>query len=273
MGKTIREGRFRTVYNAAVIAVYRSGEHLEQKIGDIVLRPGDTLLIETAPRFVDVQRNRQDFFLVSTVAESQPLRHERAWIALLLLIGMIILASTEIMRLLNAALLVAGVMVVTRCCSAHQARNSVEWRVLITIGAALGIGKTLDSTGAAEAIAQTMLDALAWLGPRGILIGIYLAGMIFNMMISAVGAAALVFPIAKAAADNMGLDFTPFAITLMVAASGSYATPIYQTNLMVFSAGGYKFSDYIRVGLPLNLLIMLVVVALAPICWPLEITH
>lgn len=271
VGKTIREGRFRTVYNAAVIAVYRSGEHLEQKIGDIELRPGDTLLIETEQRFVEVQRNKQDFFLVSTVAGSEPLRHERAWITLSLLLVMIVLASTETMRLLNAALLTAGLMVITRCCSAHQARNSVEWRVLLTIGAALGIGKTLDSTGAAAVIAQGMLDSLEWLGPRGVLVGIYLAGMVFNMMISAVGAAAIVFPIAKAAADSLGMDFTPFAVTLMVAASGSYATPIYQTNLMVFSAGGYKFSDYIRVGLPLNLLIMIVVVTLAPLFWPLTV--
>ncbi len=268
IGHSIRESRFRTKYNAAIIAVYRSGEHLAQKIGDIVLRPGDTLLMETHPRFVENQRNRQDFVLVSPVAGSEPVRHERAWIALAVLAGMVVLASTNTMRLLNAALIAAGLMVATRCCSAQRARNSVDWRVLLVIGGALGVGKTLDSTGAAEALAQTLIDALRWLGPTAVLAGIYLIAMLFNMMISAVGAAALVFPIAKATADNLGVDFMPFAITLMMAASGSYATPIYQTNLMVLGAGGYRFSDYLRVGLPLNLLVMMVVVTLAPVVWP-----
>jgi len=269
VGMSIREGRFRTVYNAAVIAVYRAGEHLEQKIGDIVLRPGDTLLIQTHPRFVETQRNRRDFFLVSTVAGSQPVRHDRAWIALLIMAVMVFLASTNTLRLLNAALLAAGFMVMFRCCSAQEARNSVEWRVLLAIGAALGVGRVLDSTGAAMSVAQTLIDAVQWMGPRGVLVGIYLVAMLFNSMIGPVGSAALVFPIARAAATGLGVDFTPFAISLMMAASASFATPIaYQTNLMVFGVGGYRFSDYIRIGLPLNLLVMAVVVILAPQFWP-----
>ncbi len=270
-GMSIRAGRFRTVYNAAVIAVYRSGEHLDQKIGDIVLRQGDTLLIETHPRFVEIQRNRRDFFLVSTVAESQPVRHDRAWIALCVLAVMVILASTNAMRLLNAALLAAGTMVLTRCCSAQDARNSVDWRVLLVIGSALGIGRVLDTTGAASSVAQTLINMLQSWGPRGVLAGVYVVAMLFNSLIGPVGSAALVFPIARAAAEVLHLDFTPFAVSLMMAASASFATPIaYQTNLMVFGVGGYRFSDYIRVGLPLNFLIMAVVVTSAPVIWPLQ---
>lgn len=108
------------------------------------------------------------------------------------------------------------------------------------------------------------------MGPRGVLAGVYLVAMLFNSMIGPVGSAALVFPIARAAAAGLGVDFTPFAISLMMAASASFATPIaYQTNLMVFGVGGYRFSDYIRIGLPLNLLVMAVVVILAPLFWPL----
>jgi len=272
VGKSIREGRFRTVYNAAVIAVYRSGEHLNQKIGDIVLRPGDTLLIETHPRFVETQKNRRDFFLVSTVNESRPLRHDRAWIALLLLAGMVALASTDTMRLLNAALLAAGGMVATRCCSAQEARQTVDWRVLLVIGSALGVGRVLDATGAAGSLAGTLVGAFQWMGPRGMLVGIYLVAMLFNSMIGPVGSAALTFPIAKAVALGAGVDFTPYAIVLMMAASASFATPIaYQTNLMVYGAGGYRFGDYIRIGLPLNLLIMVVVITLTPMIWPLTV--
>lgn len=272
MGLSIREGRFRTVYNAAVIAVYRSGAHLKQKIGDIVLRPGDTLLIHTHPRFVELQRNRRDFFLVSNVDESRPVRHDRAWIALLLLTGMVLLASTNTIRLLNAALITAGMMVLTRCCTGPEARRSIDWRVLVVIGSALGVGRVLESTGAATSAAESLVYALQWLGPRGVLIGVYLVTMLFNSLIGPVGSAALAFPIAKAAAEEMGVDFMPFVISLMMAASASFATPIaYQTNLMVFGAGGYRFSDYVRIGLPLNLLVMLVVVVSVPLIWPLRL--
>ncbi len=269
LGKTIREGRFRTVYNAAVIAVYRSGEHLNQKIGDIVLRPGDTLLIETHPRFIETQRNRQDFFLVSQVEGSQPRRHDRAWIALLLLAGIVALSATDTMRLLNAALLAAGMMVITRCCSAHEARASIEWRVLVIIGAALGIGRALETTGAAQGIATQLIGLFQGLGPIGVLLGVYLVTMLFNTLIGAAGAAAMVFPIAKATAAALGVSFMPFVIALMIGASSSYASLFYQTNLMVYGPGGYRFTDYLRFGLPLNLLVMAVVMAVVPKVWPL----
>ncbi|MEE9211850.1 MAG: SLC13 family permease, partial [Phycisphaeraceae bacterium] len=166
IGKTIREGRFRSVYNAVVIAVHRGGEHVRQKIGDITLRPGDTLLIEAPPNFTEENRNRRDFYLVSTVADSQPTRHNKAWIALLLLVAMVTLVTATRMELVNAALLAGGLMVALRCCSPGEARASINWRVLLMIGAALGVGRALDKTGAAASVANTMVSALEPYGPR-----------------------------------------------------------------------------------------------------------
>ncbi len=272
VGKSIREGRFRTFYNAAVIAVYRSGEHLEQKIGDIVLRPGDTLLLETHPRFVEQQRDRQDFFLVSTVAGSQLVRHDRAWIAIVLVGAMVLLTATGMMPLLNAALLVGGLMVVTRCCSGQEARSSIAWRVLLTVGAAMGVGRALETTGTAKVIADLLIDASRVVGPWGVLVCVYAVTMVLSEFISHAGAVVLVYPIMKVAAgpENLNVDMLPFAITIMVAASSCFATPIaYQTHLMVYGVGGYRFSDYVRFGMPLDLLIMGVVVTLVPMLWPL----
>jgi di/tricarboxylate transporter len=268
--KSIREGRFRTVYGAAVIAVHRGGQHLgNTKIGDIVLQAGDTLLLDTHPRFVEAQRNSRDFFLVSAVEGSKPIRHDRAWVALLLLTAMIFAVTLTPMRLLNAALLAGGLMVLTGCCSTGEARQSINWRVLLTMGAALGVGTSLESTGAATSVAEGIIQLAQGLGPRGILIAIYLVGMALTSLIGPIGTVGLLFPVAKAAAITQDYSFMPFAMALMTTSAASFATPTaYQTNLMVYSAGGYKFTDYVRVGLPLNLIVMAVTITLAPWFWP-----
>lgn len=268
VGKTIREGRFRTLYNAVVIAVHRNGQILANtKIGDIVLRTGDTLLIETHPRFIEQQRDSRDFFLISAIAESQPMRHDRAWIALGILVAMIVVAATNVLSILNAAFLAAGLMVLTRCATAGEARRSIEWRVLLVIGAALGIGEAMALSGAAEAIATNLIN-LVGRHPWLVLLMVYAVTTTFTELITNNAAAVLMVPIAKAAALEMNIDVLPFVIVIMVAASASFATPIgYQTNLMVYGPGGYRFSDYLRFGLPLNILIMAIAVTLTPLVW------
>lgn len=270
IGKTVRQGRFRSVYDAVIIAVHRGGEHIDKKIGDIVLRPGDTLLIEANPRFVERHRNSRDFFLTSAVEDSQPVRHNKAWLALAILIGMVAIVQFTPLPLLNAALIACGLMVVFGCCAPAEARNNINWRVLLAMGAAIGVGKTLEETQAAHAIAQGLLGVTEQLGPRGILAGLYLATMIFNMLIGHAGAAALAIPIAVNIAQAENYDVLPFAIVIMLAASADFANPVsYPTHLMVFGAGGYKFSDFVKIGLPLNFIVMAITVALTPVFWPL----
>lgn len=272
-GRSIREGRFRSVYNAVVIAVARNGERItDMKIGDIVLKTGDTLLLEAPTAFAEQHRNSRDFFLVSAVANSNPPRHDRAVISILILVGMV-LAATFLERfgvkMIHAAVVAAGLMIFTRCCTGPQARRAVDWQVLTIIAAALALGTALENTGAARAIAEQMI-ALASGNAWATLAMIYLATMVFTELITNNAAAALVFPIAVAAADKLGVDFKPYALTIMMAASASFSTPIgYQTNLMVMAPGGYKFSDYFRIGIPLNLLMMAVTVLIAPLIWPL----
>ncbi|MEL7087278.1 MAG: SLC13 family permease [Planctomycetota bacterium] len=274
LGQTIREGRFRTQYGAAVIAVHRGGECLNQRLGDVRLTAGDTLLLDTHPRFVARQRNRQDFILVSAVEGSETPRYERAGFALALLTAMVLLTTLTEMRLVTAALLAAGGMILTGCVTGEQARQSVNWRVLLAMGGALGVGAALDTTGAAVAVAQRLVETFAGASAGGggvaILAAVYLAAMLLTSLIGPIGTVALIFPVAKAAALSAGLNFEPFAITLMMTAAASFATPTaYQTNLMVYGIGGYRFADFVRVGLPLNLLVMGVTLTLAPWVWPL----
>jgi len=273
VGQTIREGRFRTVYDAAVIAVHRNGEQLMKKIGDIELQAGDTLLLETHPQFSRRHRNRRDFLLVSTVEGSQPIRSERAITALLIMVAFVLAITFLDIKVVHAALLAAGLMVLTNCLRPAEARESIDWRVLVVIGAALVIGRALETSGAAMGVAGTVLSVLEPIGAHAVLCGIVALGMIFGSLIGPVGSAALVFPISVATASQLGSDPMPFVIGTMMAAAASFATPIaYQTNLMVYGAGGYRFNDYLRIGVPMNITIGAVTVILTPLVWPFHMS-
>lgn len=268
VGQTVRDGRFRAVYNAVVIAVARNGERIRKKIGNIVIKPGDTLLLEASPAFADAHRNSRDFYLVSKVEDSNPPRHERAWIALAILGLMVLLAATEVLSMMNAALLAAGAMVLTRCINATNARRAVDLQLLLMIGAALGLGKAMETSGAAAAIVNQFIG-LAGDNPLLALAVIYLLTMLFTEAMSNNGAAALMFPIAMTTAQALDVSYMPFLIAVMIAASCGFATPIgYQTNLMVFGPGGYRFSDYLRFGGGLNLVVFAVTIIVAPLAWP-----
>ena len=268
LGKTIREGKFRTQYKAVVLAVARNGERLAGKIGSIRLKPGDTLLLEANSNFLAQQRISNDFYLVNGIPDSEPLRHEKAPLAMIILALMVVLASFGFLSMLKAAVLASVVMLLTGCCSSVRAFRNIEWSVLLVIGAALSIGKALETTGAAGAIATTLVQFSGdnpWLA----LAIIYGVTNLLTEAITNNAAAALVFPIALALSQNLGVNFTPFAIAIMIGASASFSTPIgYQTNLMVYGPGGYKFSDFMRVGIPLNALFWLITVILTPIFYP-----
>jgi di/tricarboxylate transporter len=267
VGNTIRDGRFRSTYDAVVIAVARNGERLQMKIGDIVLEPGDTLLLEASPNFLERQRSNRDFYLVSEVQGSTPPRHDQAWIACTVLLVMVLAASLELVPIVAAAFGAAAVVLVTGCISSNEARRSIEWESLLLIAASFGLAKAMDKTGLDEAIAHSTITA-AGNHPHLVLAAIYFVTMLFTELMSNNAAAVLVFPIAWQTAADMGLNPMPFVMAVTVAASCGFATPMgYQTNLMIYGPGGYKFSDYVRFGGLLNLIVMAVTVTLAPLIW------
>ena len=267
VGKSIREGRFRSVYNAAVIAVARNGVQVRKKIGDIVLEAGDTLLVEGHSSFFDQHKNSRDFFLVSRLADSTPPQHEKASIAFSVLGLMVTFAATGILSMLEAAMLAAGLLLVTRCLTGSVARKSIDWSVLVVIAAAFGIGQAMYATGAAHAVADTLLSFTAST-PYAALTMIFFVTAITTSLITNNAAAVLMFPVAISVAEALGVSFMPFIVAVMVAASASFATPIgYQTNLMVYGPGGYKFSDFIKIGVPLTVLIGVTTVVVAPMVW------
>ncbi len=270
VGRTIREAQFRTLYNAVVIAVARDGARLRGKVGDVRARAGDTLLLETHPSFAETHRNSREFFLVSAVEDSTPVRHDRAWIARLVLVGMVALVGFEVTSMLAAACLAAIIMVATDCVRVGEAKHSIDWSVLLAVGGGLGIGAAMEHTGGAELIA-TGIVGLSGTDPLLALVTIYGVTNVLAMLITTKAAAVLVFPVALATAAGLGVDFMPFAVVLTVAAASAYATPIgYQTNLMVYGPGGYRGADFLRMGAPLCLLVAITTLCVTPLVWSLQ---
>ncbi len=269
VGKTIRGADFRATYGAAVLAVHRGGKRLEQKIGDITLQPGDTLLLQVRPHFLRAYRHDPAFYLISDVADWRPIRRDRAWIAVGLFLTLLVLMTTGWVDGLVAAALVAVLMVAAGCLSSGDARRSVDWQVLITIAASFGVGAALQNSGAATAIASTLVNSTESWGPIAALAVIYLLGSLITEVITNNAAAVLIFPFCLETARLYNVDARPFVMALVLAASASFMTPIgYQTNMMVYGPGGYRFTDFLRIGAPLNFLLWPVAVILIPIAWP-----
>jgi di/tricarboxylate transporter len=289
VNKTIRDARFRSNYNAVVLAVARNGERLPGKIGDIEVRTGDTLLLEAHPSFVEQNRNSRDFFLVSELQNSNPPHFEKAGVALVIMLGMILAASLNWswavngvraligmsplesavhIPMLQAAVVAAALMILTRCVTVEKAKRNLNSDILLAIAASFGLSLALEKTGAARAVAESMTSLAggnAWMT----LAMMYLGTVIVTELVTNNAAAALMFPLALEAAHGLGVNHFPFVIGVMMAASNGFATPIgYQTNLMVYGPGGYRFSDYVKLGIPLDLLIAVITVALAPLVWP-----
>ena len=267
-GKSIKGGEFRNQFGAVVVAVSRKGERINKKVGDIVLKTGDILLMEAPRDFAERYKYSSDFLLVSTLSNKGTLNYAKSRIAWSILGGMVLLATFNVLTMFQASFLAAGAMIITGCTKVAEARNSVDWQVLIVIAAALGIGNAMDVTGVASWIAGGFIG-FAGNHPYFALIATYLVTWILTEMITNNASAVLVFPFAISVSASLGVDYMPFVMVIMFAASASFATPIgYQTNLMVFGAGGYKFNDFLKVGLPLNLIVAIVTLLLVPVFWP-----
>ncbi len=258
LGQTIRAFGFRSHYDAAVIAVARNGQRVLGRIGDIELEAGDTVLIETGESFLPRNRTSRDFFLMSEYA-AQDVQPARAPLAILILLAMVVVATIT-GNMLAPALAAAIAMVVTGCVRVSDARNSIELSVLIVIAAGLGLSSAVTSSGLGATLGSFIVN-LATGSPIAMVATIYIATVILTNFITNAAAAAVIFPLALATADQAHCDPMPFIMAVLFAASAAFATPLgYQTNLMIYGPGGYRFSDFCRYGLPLQLVAALVTI-------------
>ncbi len=260
VSSTPKESKFRSRFNAAIIAVHRHGEHVQEKIADITLRAGDTLLVETSEDFVPRFGKDVNFALVSEVSGSQPPREDKLHmaIAVVVVVAMIALATAGVYHILTAAAVAAFIMIASACLTLRNAAQSVSLPVIITIAASFGVSEGMEKSGAAKALAQFIVSVFDKLGPIGLLFGIYVGTALLSAVITNNAAVTLMFPVIAEIVTAPGAIVGKRAAlyTLMIAASSSFCTPIgYQTNLMVHGPGGYTFMDWVTFGLPMLLLL------------------
>jgi di/tricarboxylate transporter len=268
VGQRVQDSNFRDRYGAAILSISREGSRVTGKVGDIVFQPGDTLLVETGYHFFDKHKYDRDFLLVSQLHDSAPSNFERAPVSFAILLLMIVVAATEWLPLFEASFIAAGLMVATGCMNTRRAAASIEYQLVAAIAASFALGVALTESGAA-ALAGSWLVQFAQGNPWVALVLLYALTVVVTEMITNNAAGVLMFPVALSVGEAAGVSFMPFVIAIMVAASAGFITPIgYQTNLMVYGPGGYRFMDFVRFGLPLNIVCGIITVAIVPRVWP-----
>ncbi len=260
VGKTLKEAEFRGRYQAAVVAIHRAGQRIPSKLGEVRLKVGDTLLIVADPRFRERWRDRSDFLLVSLVGGSPPMATRRAAIVGVITVAVIALAGAGVLPILEAALLGAFAVVATGVLTPAEARSAVDLDVILVIAGSFGLGAALERSGLAASLASGVASAGGHFGMVGAVAAVSLATIVLTELVTNNAAAALMFPIGIAVALDLGADPRAFAIAVAVSASASFLTPIgYQTNTMVYGMGGYRFSDFARLGAGLTAIVLIVV--------------
>jgi di/tricarboxylate transporter len=270
IGMTIADLNLERRFGIYVLGVHRHMKRLNRGFDQLQLRVGDILLLEGKPADLSrLYKNRS--FINVAVSEMRNLQREKAPLAIIAIMAVVVLAALNLMPIVILAVIGATFVVISGCLTAEEAYEAVHWPILILIFAMLAVGLALEQTGAMKLLVSTVSAGTAMLGPIGLLIVIYSVTSIATEFMSNNAAAILLTPIAIGAALSAGLDPKPFVIAVMLAGSASFATPIgYQTNTFVYQAGGYRFTDFFRIGIPMNLLALLVSVFCIPLFWPLE---
>ncbi|MBF9023684.1 MULTISPECIES: SLC13 family permease [unclassified Roseobacter] len=269
VGRSLGSMRLRRRYGVYPLAAHRRNQNIGRQLDDLVVQVGDTLLLEGDP--ADIQRLAADMDMVDVSTPSErPYRREKAPIALLAMAGIVVLAALNLAPILPLAVLAMAVVLIARCIDAEEAFSFVEGRLLALIFAMLAVGAALEHTGAIELLVGSLAPWLENVPPVVLIWTIYFITTLLTELVSNNAIAVIMAPIAIALGQTMGVDPRPLVVAVMIAASACFATPIgYQTNMLVYGPGGYRFTDYLKVGIPLNISLGVVVCLTIPLLWPL----
>jgi di/tricarboxylate transporter len=268
VGQTLASLEFQWHYNATVLAMHRRGEVLREKLKDVTLSVGDILLMATPKAEVSALRANSNF-VVLTQREEGAISRRKVALSLGILAAAVGVAAIGWLPIVASAILGCIALIATRCISNDQAYQAVDWRVIMLLAGVLPLGIALQKSGIADAVAGASVDVVGAFGPLAVLAAIYQITAVLTEVMSNNAAAVLITPIAYSTAVSMDVSATPFLVAVMFAASTSFATPVgYQTNTMVYNAGGYKFVDFMKFGIPLNLLFWILAIVFIPRFFP-----
>ena len=268
-GRSLGELRLRRRYGVYVIAAHRRNQNIGRQLDELVVRVGDTLLLEGA--IEDIQRLAADMDLVDiTHPTTKAYRRAKAPIALIALGIVVVLAAFDVAPIMALGLIAVAIILVTRCIDSDEAFSFIDGRLIAMIFAMLAVGEGLDHSGAVGLIVGAVSPYMEGLPPFWMILCVYFLGLVLTEFLSNNAVAVIYTPIAMELGMSLGLDPRPFAVAVMFSATLAFATPVgYQTNMMVYGPGGYRFTDYMRIGIPLNIITGLVACALIPLIWPL----
>lgn len=268
IGRKLSRIHFEEKHNVVLVAISRDGKRVEESPREVPLYPGDTLLLECTEAFLNTADDYQKEFLLLNKVEKEAPINGKTLLAGLIMLAMILLTAFNVFSLLQAALLAAFAMIVTRCCSISKARDTIDWSVLMIFAGSLALGSAIQKTGIASVVAHNLLESCGS-HPLIAMGAIYLVTTIMTEFISNTAASAIIFPIAYSTALSLGVNPMPFVVAIMISASSSFATPIGSpTHMMVYGPGGYRFTDYMKIGLILNITIMATALIAIPLIWP-----
>lgn len=263
INKKVRETDFRAKFDAAILAVHRNGERLKGKIGEIVLKPGDLLLLLTGKDFWKRAEDTTDFYIISKIKEIFNINRKKGNFVFFSFISLIFLSALNMISLFTALLILIAVFIVTKISTYSEIKKGLDINLAIIAALSIAVGKAIVNSGLSEFIASLINSVLYPLGIIGALIAIYLITNILTEFVSNIAAASIVFPIALTSANMLSVDPKAFVLAVAFGASASFLTPIgYQTNLMVYGVGNYKFKDFVIVGLPLSITYAVICISL-----------
>ncbi|WP_341709072.1 SLC13 family permease [Halopseudomonas sp.] len=256
-------------YGIHVLAVHRHNENIQDNLDDFELQFGDVMLVEGTPAQIKKFADNGELISLNSVQE-RAYRRDKAPIAIAAVLAVMVLAALKVMPIEGLAMIAAALVVATGCLDTEDAYKAIDWRILTLIFGMLAISIAMNKVGLVDTVVSHVMTLSPLLGPLFMLSFIYLLTSILTEVVSNNAVAVLVTPIAIGVAHQLGADPRPFVVAVMFAASASFATPIgYQTNTFVYSAGGYRFSDFMRIGVPLNLIMWAAGSLIIPLIWPL----
>jgi di/tricarboxylate transporter len=268
IGRTLKGVGFRERYGLQVLGISRHGKILQKKISELPLKLGDILLIQGPRSEIALLEADRTFRVITTLDDRQPKRR-RAPIALAIFVGVLLLATFKVMPFSVAVILGSVAAFLTKCITPEEAYRELEWKAVILIGSMLALGAAMEQTGTAKYLASLILNWTRGLGPVWLLAGFFVLTVVLTQPMSNQAAAVVVLPIALQTAAQLEVNQRTFAMMVAVAASCSYLTPLEPSCLMVYGPGGYKFTDFLKVGSLLTLIIGAMAVWLVPRVWPL----